>query len=247
MENVQLIMKLIFISDLHLSSNTPEKNQTFYSYLKAWQNNLDGLYILGDFFDYWLGDDDDNQFIRETKLALHEFSRHTPIYFRGGNHDFAVGKRFAKETGITLIPDMTTVYTGKHKILLSHGDTFCTLDIGYQKMKRIIQNPITVFILCHLPLRLRYKIKELMERGSKNSNSIPKPAYVYNVVDSEIAKYATQYGADIIINGHTHHPDQYTIGKLTRYETPDWEDNPVGGYLLYNDGIFTFENDTTNN
>lgn len=238
-------MKLVFISDLHLSPNTTEKNQLFYSFLQSQRNKIDGLYILGDFFDYWLGDDDDNQFIRETKESLAKFSQYTKVYFRGGNHDFAIGKKFAKEAGIKLIPDMETIYTGKHKILLSHGDTFCTLDIGYQKMKRIIQNPIVMFILRKVPLSVRYKIKEKMESGSKQSNKIPKPDYVYNVVDDTIVRYAKQFGADTVINGHTHHPGFYQIQlenntKLNRYETPDWEDNPAGGYLLYDNGEFSF-------
>ena len=96
-------MKLIFISDLHLAHDTPEKNQLFYALLKNWRGKVDALYILGDFFDYWLGDDDDNQFIREIKSALCEFSQITPIYFRGGNHDFAVGKQFAQETRIAFL------------------------------------------------------------------------------------------------------------------------------------------------
>lgn len=235
-------MKLIFISDLHLAHDTPEKNQLFYALLKNWCGKVDALYILGDFFDYWLGDDDDNQFIREIKSALCAFSQITPIYFRGGNHDFAVGKRFAQQTGVTLIPDMTTIYTGKHKLLLSHGDTFCTLDIGYQKMKRVFQNPIVMFILRHIPIRLRYKIKEHMEQGSQKSNYIPKPDYVYNVVDETMINYANQYGADTIIHGHTHHPGYYIIANshVVRYETPDWEDNPAGTFLFYDDGRFSF-------
>lgn len=239
-------MKLIFISDLHLSINAPEKNRLFYQCLQQWQGKIDGLYILGDFFDHWLGDDDSNHFIEEMKEQLRSFAQTTPVYFRGGNHDFALGKRFARETGIQLIPDMTTVYTGKNKILLSHGDTFCTLDLGYQKMKRIIQNPIVIFILRKIPLSWRYKIKEKMENGSKKSNSVQKAAHIYDVVDRTIAHYVVRAGADTVINGHTHHPGHYTILAadkiINRYETPDWEDNPAGAYLSYDDGIFTFQN-----
>ncbi|MDD3266956.1 MAG: UDP-2,3-diacylglucosamine diphosphatase [Burkholderiales bacterium] len=236
-------MKLVFISDLHLAPNTPDKNQIFYQLLDNLNGGIDALYILGDFFDHWLGDDDMTPFAKEMMLHLSNFAKSTPTYFRGGNHDFAVGKNFAKKTNIKLIPDMHSIYTGKHKILLSHGDTFCTLDIGYQKMKKIIQNKFVVWLLLKTPLSWRYKIKDKMEQGSKNSNKIPKPDYIYNVVDESIIEYANQYGADTIIHGHTHHPGHYTVNdKVDRYETPDWEDNPAGAYLLYDDGEFSFNN-----
>ena len=123
-------MKLAFISDLHLSEHTPKNNQIIYAQMTKWQTELDALYILGDFFDFWCGDDDDNQFIRDIKLSLQTFSRLKPIYFIWGNHDFGIGKRFAKETGITLIKDCTMLRVGKNNILLCHGDVFCTLDIS---------------------------------------------------------------------------------------------------------------------
>lgn len=239
-------MKLIFISDLHLSSSTPEKNAIFYQLLQSWQSKIDALYILGDFFDYWLGDDDITPFSQEMIDNLCKFSLTTPTYFRGGNHDFAIGKQFAKISGLKLIDDMHTIYTGKHKLLLSHGDTFCTLDIDYQKMKRIIQNPWLIRILLHLPLSWRYKIKEKMESGSKKSNSTPKPQHIYNVVDNVIAEYAGKYGADTVVHGHTHHPGYYKIESgdkiIHRYETPDWEDHEAGGYLFYDNGVFKFCN-----
>lgn len=235
-------MKLAFISDLHLSPNTPEKNLIFYQLLDNIKGNIDSLYILGDFFDYWLGDDDNTPFAKEMIAKLQSFAMNTPTYFRGGNHDFAVGKKFSKITNIKLIPDMHTIYTGKHKLLLSHGDTFCTLDIGYQKMKRIFQNRFIIWLLLKTPLSWRYKLKEKMEQGSQNSNKIPKPDYIYNVVDESIIEHATEHGADTVIHGHTHHPGQYIINdKLQRYETPDWEDNPAGAYLIYDDGKFSFE------
>lgn len=235
-------MKLVFISDLHLSAKTPDKNQIFYQLLDDLSNKVDGLYILGDFFDHWLGDDDMTPFAIEMTSHLKKFADKTPTYFRGGNHDFAVGKDFSKETNIKLITDMHSIYTGKHKILLSHGDTFCTLDIGYQKMKRIFQNKLVVWLLLKTPLSWRHKLKDKMEQGSKNSNKTPKPDYIYNVVNDSIIEYAQKFGADTVIHGHTHHPGHYIINdKLQRYETPDWEDNPAGTYLLYDDGKFSFE------
>lgn len=232
-------MKIIFISDLHLSPNTKEANQVFYKLLEYWKGNIDALYILGDFFDYWLGDDDNNEFIQEIKLNLKEFSKSTLVYFKGGNHDFAVGRRFAKETGINLIKDMHTIQVGTNTILLSHGDTFCTLDIAYQKMKKILQNPVTIFIGKLLPLRTRYKIKEMLEHKSGEQTNT-KPQHIYHVVDETIIQYAHKAGANIVIHGHTHNPGEYSIllangNKLKRFEIPDWQDHLAGGYIQLED------------
>lgn len=236
------IMKIIFISDLHLSPDTPEKNQLFFSLLSSWQGQIDALYILGDFFDYWLGDDDDNQFIREMRTQLHAFGQTTPIYFRGGNHDFALGKKFAKSANLTLISDLTTLKLGNEVILLSHGDTFCTLDLGYQKMKKILQHPLVVFILRKIPLSWRYKLKEQLENKS-HSTTNTKPDYIYCVVDESIKQFANQKQATVVIHGHTHRPGKFVLNtdhdtQIIRYEIPDWQDHPAGGYLVYEQGEF---------
>lgn len=227
-------MNLIFIADLHLKPDSQSKNQIFFRLLASWQQRIAALYILGDFFDYWIGDDDDNPFIREIKQHLQQFTRHTPLYFKGGNHDFAVGKKFAQQTGIQLIKDLTTIRFGQHTMLLSHGDTFCTLDVSYQNMKRILQNPIIMFLLLKLPLKLRYKLKEILERKSANQTNL-KPAHVYAVVNDSIAKLAQLATANVVIHGHTHHPGHYSIttanANIERYEIPDWEDHYPGGYI----------------
>ena len=232
-------MKFIFISDLHLSPQTPEKNQLFYHLLKSWRGGIDGLYILGDFFDYWLGDDDDNEFISEMRHNLQQFSSVTKLYFRGGNHDFGVGKIFAAKCGMQLINDMHIIEIAKKRILLSHGDTFCTLDLSYQKMKRVLQHPIVMFILRKIPLALRYKLKEKLEKKS-HAQTGSKPDYIYQVVDDSIAEHVTNFQADAVIHGHTHRPGYYSVplgdGKIIpRYEIPDWEDNPPGGYIVAED------------
>lgn len=223
-------MRLIFISDLHLSPTTTEANQIFYRLLEQWSGQIDGLYILGDFFDYWLGDDDDNSFIQEVSQHLRQFSKTHPIYFRGGNHDFALGKAFAKKCGMQLIPDLHTIKVADNMILLSHGDTFCTLDIGYQKMKKILQNPIVMFILRRIPLSLRYKLKEMLEKKSHTQHNV-RPEKYYMVVDETIQQLAIQSNANIVIHGHTHRPGRYVSGNVVRYEIPDWQDHVAGGYI----------------
>ncbi len=240
-------MKIIFISDLHLAPHTIDKNLLFFSFLQHWIQRIDALYILGDFFDFWVGDDDDNPFTQQIKLELNKFSQHTPIYFIGGNHDFAVGKAFAKQSGIQLLRDLATLEINGKRLLLSHGDIFCTLDLSYQRMKKILQNPLTIFLLRRLPLKLRYKIKETLSSKAKNHNQTHRQAeYTYQVVADSVIAAALKANASIVIHGHTHRPGYYPLNSrdgsiIERYEIPDWEERLAGGYLLWEQGHITLE------
>lgn len=231
-------MQIAFISDLHLSENTPDQNQLFHTQMDKWKNELDALYILGDFFDFWCGDDDDSDFIRAIKNSLKRFSTQKPIYFLWGNHDFAIGKKFAKETGVILIKDCTILSVGSRRILLSHGDIFCTLDTAYQRLKKVLQNPMLKWLLLRTPLSWRYKIKDKLEHTAGKSFNT-KPQETYHVVDATIAKIAEKYKADTVIHGHTHNPNYYTVntkhGIISRIEIPDWVDRQAGGYVLLRD------------
>jgi UDP-2,3-diacylglucosamine hydrolase len=235
-------MKIIFISDLHLTADSSNKNLLFFSALKQWRGAINALYILGDFFDYWLGDDDDNLFIQQIKSALKDFTCVTPIYFCHGNHDFALGKAFAQQSGIQFIRDLHTLVADDQRILLSHGDTFCSLDISYQRMKKILRNPIVIFLLRRLPLKLRYKIKEKLESSSHNRNPDKSHLeHLYQVVPKSVIASAVQANAAIVIHGHTHNPGYYPLTgpsgtTIHRYEIPDWEERPPGGYILWNNG-----------
>jgi UDP-2,3-diacylglucosamine hydrolase len=244
-------LKLAFISDLHLSPNTPDNNQILFNLLESWQHNLDGLYILGDFFDYYLGDDDNNEFTLSIKNAFRKFTKYTPIYFIVGNHDFGLGRGFAKETGIKIIRDLTTIKVANNTIMLSHGDTFCTLDIKYQRMKKILQNPLLKYILRKTPLSWRYKLKETLEnKAAGDFNAMPQDTY--HVVDNTIIKFAKPRHANIVIHGHTHKPGHYSIkmdsSTIERYEIPDWADRDGGGYIMIEDDkiqlYYPTQNDT---
>jgi len=231
-------LKLAFISDLHLSPDTPQNNQLLFNLLKSWQHSLDALYILGDFFDYYLGDDDNNEFTLSVKKAFSEFTKNVPIYFIGGNHDFGLGHIFVRETGVKIIRDLSTIEVANNTILLSHGDAFCTLDIKYQRMKKVLQNPLLMYILRKTPLSWRYKLKEALEsKSAKVFNT--EPNETYHVVDSTIAKIARQKHANIVIHGHTHKPGRYLIKTddltIERYEIPDWADRSGGGYIMLED------------
>ena len=232
-------MKIAFISDLHLSPTTPHANKIFAELMIKWQAELDALYILGDFFDYWLGDDDSNDFIINIKNIFKQFTKHKPIYFITGNHDFGLGKVFVRETGITKLRDCSILKSGNNRILLSHGDVFCSLDIQYQRMKTILQNPILIAIGRKTPLSWRHKLKEFLENKSAASFNL-KPAHTYHVVDDTVIEIAKKHKANIVIHGHTHRPGKYEIIRdsytVNRFEIPDWADRNPGGYILLTDG-----------
>lgn len=206
--------------------------------MRQWQDSLDALYILGDFFDYWLGDDDITAFTTTMEKVFKQFTLTTPIYFIHGNHDFGISKNFAKRTGIRILKDCSTITVDNNKILLSHGDVFCTLDKSYQKFKKIIRNPLLMAIMRKTPLKWRYKLKDSLEHeSSKQFNT--KPEETYLVVDETIASIANKHQANVVIHGHTHRPGHYLIkngvSNIIRYEIPDWADRNPGGYILIED------------
>lgn len=232
-------MKIAFISDLHLKAELPENNQIFFKLLEKFSHELDELYILGDFWDYWLGDDDSNPFIDEVRSHLRNFASKVPTYFMTGNHDFALGKRFARETNTHLIKDLKVIHPDGVDILLSHGDVFCTLDLNHQKLRKIFTNNKFVIALALLfPLSFRYKIKNKMKHESHGSFNT-KPIETYLVVESEILKMMNKTKTSVLIHGHTHKPATYLMeeGKV-RYEIPDWQDRKAGGYILFENGEF---------
>ncbi len=232
-------MKAVFISDLHLSPKTEAENNLFCELLVKWVDEIDCLYILGDFFDYWLGDDDSNDFIIKMKTALKKFTLKKPIYFIVGNHDFMLGRRFARATGIKLLKDNTIIDIDGKRLLISHGDVFCSLDVTYQRMKKILQSKLFKFIMNRFtPLSFRYKIKEKLELSSANKFNT-KPDYVYDVVDDTILKYIKNKRVDIVIHGHTHKMGIYDVvhaNSLKRIVIPDWVDHKMGGYVLLDQG-----------
>ena len=235
-------MKYIFISDLHLSSDTIASNILFYNLLNQWRGQIDSLYILGDFFDYWLGDDENTKFNLEMKDKFKNFTKYTPVYFIVGNHDFTLGKKFCRDTGIKIISDCSVLVTQKHRILLSHGDDFCSLDIDYHKMKKVLRNKFLLYLLLKLPLAWRYKLKQKIEHKSLSKTNT-KPSETYVVVNSTIIEFCNKYNTDIVIHGHTHNPGIYNItdGKqiIKRIEIPDWADRKPGGYVSFEEDNFT--------
>jgi UDP-2,3-diacylglucosamine hydrolase len=133
-------MKILFISDLHLEESSPKQTQLFLSFLKSATREANSLYILGDFFEVWIGDDDLSPFHKTIIDALKQAtSQGLTIYFMHGNRDFLLGKKFFKMTGCHLLPDETVIDLFGQPTLLMHGDTLCTLDVNYLKFRKKVR------------------------------------------------------------------------------------------------------------
>ncbi|WP_111976700.1 UDP-2,3-diacylglucosamine diphosphatase [Algibacillus agarilyticus] len=237
-------MSYYFISDLHLSENRPDITAMFVDFLTSLNPKTDTLYILGDFFDYWIGDDDPSTWLLPIKQALKKVSDDgIAIYFMVGNRDFAIGKRFCKACGMTLLSDPSIVKLYQQRILLMHGDILCTDDVSYQKFRRIIRNPIVLFVLRHLPLRTRHKIAQKLRQESQQKQSQVQMS-ILDVNTQAVAKCMDDWQVDLLIHGHTHRPRIHNHARATNRGTRivlgDWYDQ--GSILeLDEDGYSLFE------
>ncbi len=197
---------ILLISDLHLEQERPDISRAFLHFLDTRARQAEALYILGDFFEVWIGDDAMTPFQRGIALALRRLSDSgTRIYLMHGNRDFLLGKAFCREAGCTLLGDPHVVSFNGESALLMHGDSLCTLDIGYQKMRRLLRNPLSLFILRNLPLNTRHKLARKL-RSESRSQTRMKASDIVDVTPEEVQRVMAQYGVKTLIHGHTHRP-----------------------------------------
>ncbi len=199
-------MSTLFISDLHLCPERPEINAAFFDFLQNTAAGAEALYILGDLFEAWIGDDDPAPLSQQVIHALRALTDGgTRLYFLHGNRDFAVGKRFARETGATLLKDHALVTLDGEQVLVLHGDTLCTDDVAYQKFRCRIRNPLLLAIMRRLPLSTRQNIGIKGREKSMAANS-NKSAGIMDVSPATVRAMMAQYGVTTMIHGHTHRP-----------------------------------------
>ena len=202
---------ILLISDLHLEQERPDITRAFLHFLASRARQADALYILGDFFEVWIGDDAISPFQREIAQALRELSEAgTRVYLMHGNRDFLIGKRFCREAGATLLPDPCLVEMGGERVLLMHGDSLCTLDVGYMKLRRWLRNPISLFILRNLPLSTRQKLARKL-RSESRAQSRMKASAIVDVTPDEVLRVMTEQGVRTLIHGHTHRPATHIL------------------------------------
>jgi UDP-2,3-diacylglucosamine hydrolase len=199
-------VKTLLISDLHLDASSPAIARQFHAFLHGEARSADALYILGDLFEAWLGDDDPDPVARATVTALRSLvDSGVPCFVMHGNRDFLIGQRFCRETGATLLPDGTVADLYGQRMLLLHGDALCTDDTSYQRLRRIVRNPLVRWSLRHLPLELRRAIGRRMRAGSR-AHVGSTPPEIMDVNDGAVAQAFRSTGLRTIIHGHTHRP-----------------------------------------
>lgn len=227
--------QILFIADLHLSDSEPDLGALLSAFLHRHAADAAALYILGDLFDAWTGDDDDSRTAAETAAALHAFSRHAPVYFIAGNRDFLLGRRYAEKAGITLLPETHILHAFGRQILLTHGDEMCTGDTGYLRYRRIMRNKTVQKILLSLPFGLRKKIAAKLRAASRRKKQSAAAYAVSDVTESGVQAALNRFPqVRDIIHGHTHRPARHEHifrGKtVVRHVLQDWRDGK-GGYL----------------
>ena len=216
-----------FISDLHLSADRQDISECLFRFLKNEAINADALYILGDLFEVWIGDDDISPFSESIAGALKSLSANVPIYFIHGNRDFAIRQGFADRAGMTILPEQYVINLYGRNALLMHGDELCTRDIEYQKFRKKSRGWWWPRLMLMLPLKTRQKIAKNGRETSKN-NQKQLTADIMDVTQSEVELAMQRHGVDLLIHGHTHRPNvhEFLINnkKMMRIVLGDWYD-----------------------
>jgi len=207
---------IYFISDLHLSEDRPDITACFLSFLINEAPLAQTLYILGDLFEYWVGDDDDSPYVAEIAKALKQLNdKGTILYYIHGNRDFLLGKKYANKAGLILLPETVTIDLFGEKALIMHGDTLCTRDIEYQKFRKKSRSWWWQFIIKSLPLNTRKKIAanyRLKSAKAKQGKSLE----IMDVTESEVIKQLKSANSLLLIHGHTHRPHEHTL-KINKH------------------------------
>ena len=225
----------LFISDLHLQESHPRTAEAFFRFLEEHGPRTRQLYLLGDIFEYWAGDDDlDTPFHARVVNALRALADSgVELFWMAGNRDFLVGRGFAGAAGLTLLAEPHVVDIGGQRIALVHGDAECTLDTKYMEFRAMVRNPAWQQQFLAMPLEKRKAIIAGLREGSREAHTT-KSYEIMDVTPDAIEAVFEATGAAVLIHGHTHRPALHRHGERLRYVLPDWEldlDPPRGGWI----------------
>lgn len=224
-------MTALLISDLHLDTQTPEIAQGFLAYLEQ-AKGADALYLLGDIFDAWIGDDVlDHPGLAPIAGQAAEGLRRlsdsgTAVYFIHGNRDFLLGERFAREAGMTLLSDPVVVTLGDKRTLLMHGDTLCTRDVAYQTFRQQSRDPQWQSQILAMPIDQRIELARSLRLQSGEATST-KASDIMDVTQEEVERVMEAHDVTTLIHGHTHRPAEHELtvncAPATRIVLGDWQ------------------------
>ena len=234
-------MTTLFISDLHLEDDRPDIADQFLRFLETEALQADALYILGDLFESWVGDDDPNEHYQWIKQALYKLTKKgVPVFFMHGNRDFMIGEAFAGETGVTILPDPHVATIHGDQVLLSHGDAYCTDDLEYQAFRKMSRDPQWQAMMLAKSLEERLAFAAQARQASKARGGTMSEE-IMDVNADAIDAALREAGVQIMLHGHTHRPavheltvdgtaaqrivlgDGYQQGSVVRWD----DDGPV--------------------
>lgn len=245
LNNLAIAGSVWIASDIHLGPHVPATARVFYQFLDEACANADALILCGDIFDAWIGDDvarvSPPDWLAEVLDRLRQVSACIPLWLGRGNRDFLLGKSFADAVGARMLPDVVCLETDAGRVLLSHGDEYCTDDVGYQRFRRLVRNPVIQSVFLKLGLGLRRRIAQMARQRSTASNQ-NKLKHIMDVSPSAIEQAFRATGVVNMVHGHTHRPAIHTLEidghTRQRFVLPDWDHDhsaaPRGGWLVIN-------------
>jgi len=214
----------LIIADLHLTQVENDKVELFNQFCTEHASKVDQLFILGDLFNTWIGDDISLHTYESIATILAKLTKTTQVFVMAGNRDFLLSKTFEKDTGCKLIKEPHLLNHNEKDYLLIHGDSLCTDDVDYQKLKKILRNQIIQFIFLQLSKNLRLKLTGQLRKISIESQSY-KSEKIMDVNQSTVDTLMKKYPNSDLIHGHTHKQNTHKMEKYTRYVLGDWKNN----------------------
>ena len=225
-------MSYCFISDLHLNEDRPDITKAFLNFLENTARKAEKLYILGDLFEAWIGDDNQNEFISEIQNALIKINKTTKVFFMHGNRDFLIGPEFASSAGMKILNDPVVEEMFGNPVLLMHGDLLCIEDIDYQKFRKVSRDIKWQTEFLNKSLEERRRIAQDLRSASKEATG-QKKEEIMDVSESEVIKMIREYSVNLLIHGHTHRPNSHNIDvenhTAKRIVLGDWDE--YGWYI----------------
>ncbi|MDP5072016.1 MAG: UDP-2,3-diacylglucosamine diphosphatase [Congregibacter sp.] len=222
-----------FISDLHLDAARPYVTEALADFLDE-RRDASALYILGDLFEFWIGDDDDTAIATDVAHLLNDYQRSGPsLYLMHGNRDFLLGPRFMARVGATLLPDPSVVEIQGQRLLLMHGDSLCTRDTDYQAFRTLARDENWQASMLSQSLEARRELAQSLRKTSRDAGS-RKAADIMDVTERDVVIAMQQAHCETLIHGHTHRPARHEDVSGTRWVLGDWDQ--TGWYIQLSGG-----------
>ena len=231
------MLEAVFISDLHLDSEQPKIMARFNAFIDWALVNTRAVYVLGDLFHVWAGDDCAPAWSLEVATQFQRLvTAGIFVYFMPGNRDFLVGNDYALQAGFQILPDPTVIHLGGKPIVLAHGDAYCLLDKAHQRFRRLTRNPLFTKLFLLIPPKWRRHMVMQVRNQSQSQRSKKKSPLIWEIAQEALIKDMRLYGSTTLIHGHIHKPglnQHQDHGQIYhQFVLSDWDDSPQ--ILVYN-------------